>query len=495
MSRNFLYQLRFILGLFIFLIPIQSYSKNILLVLADDFGVDAAPIYSRDDLYVHADEESLYSSISTPTIDSLAMEGILFRNAYTNPMCSPTRASILTGKYPFQTGLGWPAQAQLNTNETIIPEILPQSYRSAAIGKWHLTSPTRGRSADKDHAITSGFEYFAGSLAGMVTDYNNWTKIVSSINSGTQTQNAFTTYATTDTANEAINKIAEFGDEPWFIWLAFNAPHSPYHVPDSSLTTNDITNNSTNVSKYSAMIEAMDTELGRVIQSIPEEILANTTIIFIGDNGTPSNVTRSPFLSNHAKGTQYDGGINIPFIVKSPQLISTADEGKESLAYVSTIDIFSTIAEIVNVSIGNLPSVSILPYLAKPELSTQSIRPYVFTEHFEPNGFGPYENHERAVSYDNWKLIWRNNVVEEFFNLLSDPYETTNLLIQESLNEEQTLIYNQLVCVLDNIEVGDASDCISSDHFIPLATNKNLFILLFLLLAIVINQHYHYKKQ
>ena len=257
MSRNFFNLLRFFLGLFIFLISIQLHSKNILVVLADDFGVDAAPIYSRDDLYGHEGEGSFYSSIVTPTIDSLASEGILFRNAYTNPICSPTRASILTGKYPFQTGLGWPAQSQLDISETIIPEILPQNYRTAAIGKWHLTSPIRGRDADRDHAIASGFEYFAGSLGGMVTDYNNWTKITASHDLGVQVQSNYTTYATTDVANEAIAKIEEFGNEPWFVWIAFNAPHSPFHAPDPSLTVNDVSDDSNNVSKYAAMVEAL----------------------------------------------------------------------------------------------------------------------------------------------------------------------------------------------------------------------------------------------
>jgi len=171
------------------------------------------------------------------------------------------------------------------------------------------------------------------------------------------------------------------------------------------------------------------------------------------------------------------------------------DEGRESLAHINTIDIFSTVAEITDVSVINVPSVSILPYLANPDLSTQSVRPFIFTEHFEPNGFGPYDNHERAVSYDNWKLIWRNSNVEEFFNLSIDPYEANNILLQQELSEEQSLIYNQLVCVLNNIEIGGASDCIMSTDFIPTLTTQYLFILLFILLAIVVNEHYHYIKK
>ena len=452
-------------------------ADNILLVIADDFGVDAAGVYNRDDLYGHNGEGA--SPAHTPTIDSLAASGVLFRNAYTNPICSPTRATILTGKYPHQIGVGWPAEAQLDVSETIIPEMLPSAYQSAAIGKWHLTHPSRGPTADKNHPINSGFDYFSGSLGGGVQDYNIWPKLTNSINTSPLIQNNYSIYATTDAANETIAKIQEYADQPWFIWLAFNAPHSPFHAPDPALTTNDVTASSSNTDKYKAMVEALDTELGRIIASMPADVLADTTIIFIGDNGTPSEVTQAPFLSNHAKATQYDGGTNVPFIVRSPRFISTINEGSESLAYINTIDIFNTIAEIAGVSNSATESatesVSIVPYLQSPSLPTLTKRPYIFTEHFSPNGFGPYTNHQRSMHLEGWKLIWRDDVYEEFYDLTNDPYETNNLLPVANLTAEPLAVYEQLVCAfeaIDTLELPDPADITNPSTCMPLATES-----------------------
>ncbi len=452
-------------------------AENILLVIADDFGVDAVGVYSRDDLYGHDGEGA--SPAHTPTIDNLAASGVLFRNAYTNPICSPTRATILTGKYPHQVGVGFPVEAQLEVSETIIPEILPSSYQTAAIGKWHLTHPSRGASADRNHPIHSGFDYFSGSLGGAVRDYNSWPKVTNSSSTSLQVQNNYNIYATTDAANETIAKIEEYADQPWFIWLAFHAPHTPFHAPDPALTTNDVTATSSNTEKYKAMVEAMDTELGRIIASMPVAVLADTTIIFIGDNGTPSSVTQAPFLPNHAKATQYDGGINVPFIVRSPSIISTADEGSESLAYIAAIDIFNTIAEIAGVNNdateSATESVSLVPYLQNPSLPTMAQRPYIFTEHFQPNGLGPYTNHQRAMHLDKWKIIWRDNVFEEFFDLSSDPFETNNLLPLTNLTTEQLAIYDQLVCAFEGIDTlgsTDPSDIINPSSCMPSAIEE-----------------------
>lgn len=477
-------------------------AENILLVIADDFGVDAAGVYSRDDLYGHDGEGA--SPAHTPTIDSLAASGVLFRNAYTNPICSPTRATILTGKYPHQVGVGFPVEAQLDVSETIIPEILPSAYQTAAIGKWHLTHPSRGASADRNHPIDSGFDYFSGSLGGAVRDYNSWPKITNSSTTSVQVQNNYSTYATTDAANETIAKIADYADQPWFIWLAFHAPHTPFHAPDPALTTHDVTSSSSNTDKYKAMVEAMDTELGRIIASIPAAVLADTTIIFIGDNGTPSGVTQAPFIANHAKGTQYEGGTNVPFIVSSPNFISASNQGSESLAYISTIDIFNTITEMVGMSnlttVVPSESVSIVPYLQQPSLPTLPLRPYVFTEHFQPNGFGPYTNHQRAMHFENWKLIWRDSVFEEFYNLSNDPYEATNLLPVVNLTTQQLAIYNQLVCAFEAI---DTLESVNSSNFVnpsscmtiasenvPIDSYLWLFLLGGLLITIVIQRHH-----
>ena len=188
--------------------------------------------------------------------------------------------------------------------------------------------------------------------------------------------------------NDAIGQIAGFGDDPWFVWLAFNAAHTPFHVPTAGLNTIAVDDASDDLTKYQAAVEAIDTELDRLLASIPSDVLADTTIIVFGDNGTPKSVSVPPFRSNHAKSTVYEGGIRVPFIVRSPY-IAGADRGRESLALVHSVDIFATLAEIAGVSSATArDSVSFLPYLQDPDLATLPTRPYVYSEMFTPDGSG-----------------------------------------------------------------------------------------------------------
>lgn len=308
-------------------LPVSALARdNFLVILADDVGVDAIDVYAEG-----------AAPGPTPNIDQLAAEGILFRHASTNPVCAPTRAEVLTGRHGFRTGIGTPESALLDLDETTLPELLAATHHTAAIGKWHLGGN------DVDHPIDSGFDYYAGSLGSGLGDYSSWSKTTNSTTTTGSTQNGFTTYATTDAADEAISKIAEFGEDPWFVWLAFNAAHTPFHVPPASLATITVNAGSDNPTKFKAAVEAMDTEIGRVLASIPQSIRDDTTVIFIGDNGTPAGASESPFEPSHAKGSLYEGGTNVPLIVTSPR-IGASDEGEESQALVSSVDLLATIA-------------------------------------------------------------------------------------------------------------------------------------------------------
>jgi arylsulfatase A-like enzyme len=413
---------------------------NFLIISLDDVGVDTINVYSRDDLYGHPGEGA--GPGPTDTIDQLAAEGVLFRNAYTNPTCSPTRAATLSGRYGFRTGVGTPKQVDLPLSEVLIPEMLGTSWVTAAIGKWHLSPET-----EITNPNDAGFDHYAGSLAGELDDYYDYTKVVN----GSETSN-HTVYATTDEADEAIQAIQSFGENPWCVWLAFHAPHRPFHDPPVTLHTQDLSGNPGNTTRYKAMIEAVDTELGRLFHSIPTGVLDDTTIILFGDNGTPSTRTELPFLKHRAKGTVYEGGINVPFIVKSPH-IAPADEGSESTALVSTVDIFATLADIGGVAAGTEDSLSLLPYLGDPGLTTQAARPFVYAEKFSPNGFGPYTSHEKAVRDETYKLIWRDGTFEEFFNLNDDPWEQHNLLPLSHLSSGELIAYSNLVAATNNPRV------------------------------------------
>lgn len=390
---------------------------NFLVILVDDVGVDKVGIYNDDVVYGHPGEGG--SPASTPTIDGLAADGVLFRNAYTNPTCAPTRVAALTGRHGFRTGIGTPVSAALSLGETLLPEVIGGSHRNAAVGKWHI-----GPNNDLDHPNDSGFTDYVGSLGGGLPSYTSWSKVTN----GTR-QTGYTTYATTDNVDEAISFIAGSGASPWFLWLAFNAPHTPFHAPTPATLHSETLSGDpdlTPIPHYAAALEAVDTELARLLGSMPSDVLDDTTILFLGDNGSPNQVVESPFVAGRAKGSLYEGGINVPFIVRSPH-VPLAQRGSESLALVQAVDIFATLAEIAGLGSSTaIDSLSFLPLLQAP--SGAGARDFVYLESFSPNGFGPYTSEERVALDGRYKIIWRDGSYEEMFDLELDPFEGSNLL-------------------------------------------------------------------
>ena len=382
--------------------PVRA-RDNFLIVIGDDLGVDKIGVYSRDDLYGHPGEGA--NPPPTPTIDALAADGVLFRNAYANPVCTPTRAAALTGRHGFRTGIG-SVGGDLSTSELILPELLAATHANAALGKWHL-----GPNGDPDHPNDSGFDYYAGALGGGVGDYTSWPKTTQG-----STVEGHTLYATTDTVDEAIAAIDGFGTSPWFVWLAFNAPHTPFHAPPAGLHTQTLSGNpnDTPIDHYAAAVEAMDSEFARLLAAIPQDVLDDTTIVFFGDNGTPRRAVEAPLDPTRAKGKVYEGGVNVPLIVKSPH-VPLSSQGSESLALVGTVDLFATLADIVGVPSNAEDSLSLLPYLKNPALPTRANRPYAYTETFSPNGAGPFDDQRQALRDDQYKLIRRDGVDAEFF--------------------------------------------------------------------------------
>ncbi len=423
---------------------------NFLIFIGDDMGVDMVEQYNDDVYYGHVGEGA--DPGPTPRLNALAQEGVLFRHAYTNSTCAPSRAQILTGRHALRTGVGTPGGAVLDLAETTLAELLSSTHHTAAIGKWHV-----GPSDDHTHPIDSGFDYFAGALNGNISAYDSWKKTVYSFGGPLTVTDPHSVYATDDVSAEAIAKIAEFDQDPWLLYVAFNAPHSPFHVPTGPLTTT-VNAGSTNRVKYEAAIEAMDREVGDIIDSIDSAVLADTTIIFIGDNGTPTGVTRTPFVSAHAKGEVYDGGINVPLIVKSPHAVA----GGESLALVESVDIFATLAEIAGVASWAEDSVSLLPYLEDPATPTQSARPFAYAEQFSPNGLMiAYTDHQKAIRDDQYKRIWRDGGLEEFFDLIANPFEDSafDLLPYESMTQEQQAAYDTLVQQMESVEKSGEVRC------------------------------------
>ncbi len=428
---------------------------NILIVLADDVGTDNVVAYGEHP-----------SPNVTPVIDGLAAEGVLFRNAYSQPVCSPTRAAILTGRYPRRYGLGDIIRAasssfELPLDEIALPVMLQASpwfaYENSMVGKWHLSayaSPSRF-----DGPLLHGIDWWAGNLSnlrisetndGLGKGYFHWERYADGI-----VEFEFS-YATTKTVDDALDRI-DLMPEPWLLYLPFNAGHVPFHVPPLDLTTYNVTAGSNGVTKYRSAVEAMDTELGRLLDSMDPAVLENTTVIFVGDNGTPSSVVQSPWDSHHAKETVYEGGVNVPLIITGPLV---QQPGSESAALVHVVDIFSTAAEIAGVDLQTLDGgdtaadarvydgFSLVPYLADPLAVAE--RQYVYTDIFNGNGSPPYSTDDRMIRDERWKLK-RTLASEEFFDLQGIYTDGPNLLLG-LLTVDQEAAYLRLSAELDQLE-------------------------------------------
>lgn len=413
--------------------PINAPTPNIVLLVADDFGVDLMSAYAEG-----------ANLPCTPNLDALAADGLLFRNAWATPTCSPARSQILTGKYGFRTGIGMPVNNNnlgLPLDEQIIPELL-SSYSSAAAGKWHLA----GTYGDT-HPNDSGFDNFAGARANL-NDYDNWTKVENG-----QTSNS-TTYATTDSANEAIAAMLSM-PQPWFLQVSFNAPHAPLHAPDPALcppscpnfTCANIDAGSPGWRKGRAMVSAMDSEIGRILLAL-DAVDPDALVVFIGDNGTGTQVTRPPFQSDHAKGTVYEGGVNVPLVIRGKGVAA----GAECDALVSAVDLFATFAALAHLPSAAQDSVSLVPYFANPGLS---LRATVYTEAFSPNHQDslPFTNHERAVRGTRYKLIRRTGQPDELYDLLLDEWEASNLVPTLSPGSPEESAYLDLIAALEELGV------------------------------------------
>ena len=424
--------------------------SNILILLIDDFGVDMVGAY-----------EEGTEPPPTPNIDRLASRGVLFRNAWSNPACSPTRAAIQTGRYAFRTGIGalvWPWGYALPLRELTLPKMLTLGtkglYSTAAIGKWHLGNESVGGPHAPNEA---GYQYFAGTLSN-IEDYFAFEKTV---NGTTRTVHR---YATSEQVDDALAWI-ESTPPPWFCYLAFNGVHEPLHVPPEQLHSVELPGPYRPLGPqrpfYRAMVQALDHEIGRLLRQIGPEVLERTMVILIGDNGTESRVVVPPFDGQRAKATLYEGGINVPLIIAGPLV---EEPGREVTALVDTTDVFSTVAEIAGVdtrsserkAAGPIDSMSLVAYLTDPD--APSLRKRVYTESFEPNGLGPYARVDQAIRERRYKLIRTgSDGSEEFYDLVTDPFEKRNLLFGPPLSTEARAIYDELTSALLRVRTLSAS--------------------------------------
>ena len=441
--------------------------RNVVLIIADDLGKDFCDIYPDHGA----------NTVHLTNVRRLLNRGVVFNNAWSNPLCSPTRAGILTGRYSFRTGVGDVVDGQnpkLNSNENIIPEVLDiynnNGISKALFGKWHVTT---GGPVGYNYPNTMGFDHFEGSLTGALgqpgqqaNGYYNWTKITNGVSSNC------TNYATTENVNNAISYLnSQPTTKPFFLWLAFNAPHTPYQLPPANLITNtgltgiqaEITANPTPY--FQAMVEAMDNEIGRFFDYLISVGKWDTTdIIFIGDNGNDPLVAQT----SPSKGSLYQGGVTVPFIISGPDVVNP---NRISDAMVNTADIFATVLEMFGdtnwqsqIPTTTVDSHSLMPILQNTATTT---RPWAFSEVFRTT---PLASDGKSIRNADYKLLKFANGIEKFFNLTVDSGENNNLL-QTSMTTTAIANYNYLCNEMANL-VGSGITCTALNTDTFLNTNE-----------------------
>lgn len=444
--------------------------SNVLVLLIDDIGNDRPAFTGQHPV----------PSV-TPTLDRLADEGVYFPNMYVSPLCSPSRAMAFTGRYGRRTGVGyivdhWLWQVDLAPTEVTAPEVLRQSatpYATSFVGKYHMSSAISGPSAP----LSQGVDWYAGTLGnvldppGVGYSWFEWEK------DDNGTLAVADGYLTTDSADDAIDRMNSM-PEPWMLWVSFNAIHTPLHRPPSSLTPVTMPDNqATDFEKHTAVLEALDTEIDRMLRGIPSDVRDRTTIVLFGDNGTDKQGTLSPWDPEMAKETVYEAGVNVPLVLWGPLVQSP---GTTVDALVHAVDILPTVAAIGGVDVRDLRTVddagspapvrldghNLLPFLAEPD--APPVRDYVFSETFSQeipgsegrrdrddtwhaNGRPPYAFVEQMVRDARYKLVHKvEGALEryELYDLDGLDVEGDDLLAAGPLTPEQQGAYDHLYDLL-----------------------------------------------
>jgi arylsulfatase A-like enzyme len=399
--------------------PAQEVRRpNIVVIVADDLGYG--------DLSCHGAKD-----ITTPRIDSLAKAGIRCTNGYVSgPYCSPTRAGLLTGRYQnrfgheFNPGPPTPANAELGLplSETTLADRLKKAgYSTGMVGKWHLGA------AEKFHPLRRGFDSFFGFLGGA----HSYFPIAGGndpILDGTKPAEE-REYLTDAFGREAVAFIERNKQQPFFLYLTFNAVHTPMHAAEGVLTrVKEIPDERRR--KYAAMLLSMDDAVGKVLDTLAEAKLDESTLIFfISDNGGPAvNGSTNTPLNGH-KAQTLEGGIRVPFFVRWTGKLSPGTYDPP----VIQLDIHATALAAAGVKVApemRLDGVDLLPHLTGQAKS--SPHDTLFWR------FGE----QMAIRHGNMKLVKsRGDMVARLFDLQKDIGETTNLAEEhpETVQQMQAL--------------------------------------------------------
>ncbi len=383
-------------------LPAQD-KPYVVFMMADDLG--------WNDVSYHGSE------IRTPHVDSIARRGVELDRYYAYPVCSPTRAALMTGRIPLRFGVDRPLELRngLPLDERILPESLREAgYRTAIVGKWHL-----GLEHVKYHPYNRAFDHSYGHL-GPAIDY--WTHIW---NGGYDWQRNGKLieeegYSTRLIGAEAERVVRQHDEsKPLFLYVAFNAPHGPLQAPEEAVADHEAIRNP-NRRVYAAMAAEMDEAVGGILGALDARgMTENTLIVWCSDNGGATRLGADNSPLRGGKGGTFEGGIRVPAAVWFPGRI----EGGRKIEQMATAaDWFPTIAATAGIQTGaekELDGLNLLPLWSRGEAVKRTA----------PFYFGVFDN--VAVIAGEWKYVEntpRGGAPGKFlFNIAQDPEEKNDL--------------------------------------------------------------------
>ena len=386
-------------------------APNIVVILADDMGYGDVGFNGPTDA-------------RTPNLDRLASEGVVFSNSYVaSSLCSPSRARLLTGRHPARLGYELNRNYNpldlhmgLDTGETLFPELLQQTgYRTALIGKWHLGS------AEPFNPLNRGFNYFYGFVHGGHSYYHidvshGHRPYMAPLMRNKHTA-AFSGYLTDALTDDAVGFVGAGHDAPFFLYLSYNAPHTPLQAPPELVNKyRHIADKDRRV--YLAMVDSLDQNVGRLLEALEEQgIRDNTIVFFLSDNGADEDLGDNAPLRGH-KNTVREGGIRVPFLASWP---ARWPQGVVYEPMVSSLDIAVTALSLAGAPFPteqSLDGVNLDPYLRG-----ESTGPPHDVLYWRPSFGGSVG----VVRSGDLKLVAERDQPLQLYDLSTDIGETRNV--------------------------------------------------------------------
>ncbi|QDT17747.1 arylsulfatase [Alienimonas californiensis] len=403
---------------------IPANRPNVLLILTDDQG--------WGDIHSHGNEQ-----LDTPNLDRLAAEGARFERFFVSPVCAPTRAAMLTGRYSLRCGVHGVTRGHetMRSGEVTIAELLKDvGYRTGCFGKWH-----NGAHPGVD-PLGQGFEEFAGFTAG---HWNNYfdpllphppkfaaTRVEPANPDGPRRVEGYIADIFTDAAIRFISERSGTGEDaksgepsgdPWFCYVPYNTPHWPPQAPEELFAKYVDRGVSVEDAAAYAMVENIDRNVGRLLSALDQWGMAeNTIVLFLTDNGPNGNRYNGDLRGR--KGSVHEGGVRVPLFVRWPDRIEPGTVVERNAAHV---DLLPTLCDLIGVeppADRPLDGVSLKPLLMKGmDAAWPDRRLFTFKDwRGTPNG------RQGAVRTDRWRCV-REGKDWQLFDMLADPGETTDV--------------------------------------------------------------------